>query len=142
MCPEAQTRVSAAALIRTKIATVARLAVRSRPVCPKRHPRHHREDHHGGRARRQRVDRRSDRNADVEDREFQKRDPQNEPAIADVENDQQLLGPCAKPVQRLSRAALTEGGGDQERPGHAMVGEKRPKYERGRHADRSRIEHV
>ena len=35
------------------------------------------------------------------------------------------------------------GGGDQERPGHAMVGEKRPKYERGgKHADRSGIEHV
>src|ERR1700687_1968021 len=35
VCQDAQTRVIAAALMRTKIATVARLAVRSRPVCPR-----------------------------------------------------------------------------------------------------------
>ena len=34
VCQEAQTRVMAAALMRTKTATVARLAVSSRPVCP------------------------------------------------------------------------------------------------------------
>ena len=35
VCQEAQTRTRAAALMRTKIATVARLAVSARPVCPR-----------------------------------------------------------------------------------------------------------
>ena len=55
--------VIAAALIRTKIATVARLASQVAPGMTERDAGHHGEDHGGDRACRQRVDRRSDRNA-------------------------------------------------------------------------------
>ena len=72
VCQEAQTRVMRGDVDEDEDSDRCPVGGQIAPGMPERHARHHREDHDGGRACRQRVDRRSDRNADVEDRKSEK----------------------------------------------------------------------
>ena len=110
---------------------------------PQSHARHHGKDHDGGRACRESVDGGSDRDADVKDRESEKQDTEHQPGISDVEDDQQFLAPCGEASPAAEPPSVSDGGGNQERPSDAMIGEKRPNNQRGgKHADRRRIEPV
>ena len=139
VCQEAQTRARAAALMRTKITTVARFAINARPVCP-------------------RVTRgitarimmavapavsawmaEATGTPMLKIESPRSRTPSTSQAYPTWRMISSFSAHVAKPVQRLSRAALSKAAAIRSAPVDAMIGEKRPNNQRGsKHADRRR----
>jgi hypothetical protein len=72
------------------------------------------------------------RHADVEDRESEQQEPDDQPSVADMQDEQQLFVPSCEARPAAETRGMDQGGNDERRAGQAVIGKRRPQKERRR----------